>query len=220
MLTSEEKSRLELMSQYEQQKLHLGFCQIAGVDEAGRGPLAGPVVAAACILPKNTLITGLNDSKLLTPTKRKNLFTQITKCSLYGIGVVDAKEIDRINILQATFLAMRIAIENLSQKPDFLLIDGNHSPGVDIPLELIVEGDKKSISIAAASIIAKVTRDKLMDQYHLEYPEYGFDAHKGYGTKRHLEAIQKFGPSPIHRVSFAPVRLELAKDAQLSFSFS
>jgi ribonuclease HII len=185
-----------------------GFVRIAGLDEAGRGPLAGPVVAAACILPSGTFFPQLNDSKKLTPKQRETLYAEITSCSklLYGIGIIDEKTIDSVNILQATFLAMRKAVEALSIKPDYILIDGNQVPPFDIPSESIVQGDGLSISIAAASILAKVTRDKIMMELDEKYPKYGFKQHKGYGTGQHLEAIQAYGPCPIHRKSFDPIK--------------
>lgn len=183
----------------------LGF--VSGVDEAGRGPLAGPVVAAAVILPKDIIIDGVNDSKKLTEKKRNILFEEIKQKSFsYGIGIVDSKTIDEINILQATFLAMRKAIEQLSVKPDLVLVDGNHIiPNMMYNQQAIVSGDAKSACIACASILAKVTRDNIMYEYANSYPQYDFQKHKGYGTKAHLEAIKKFGPCKIHRMSFAPL---------------
>jgi len=179
-----------------------GFRLIAGIDEAGRGPLAGPVVAAAVILDK--LIDGLNDSKLLSALKRKRLF-KIIKCEAVaiGVGIVSHQLVDRINIYQAARLAMKKAVLNLSLAPHHLLIDGNLSLDLEIPQTAIVKGDRKSCSIAAASIIAKVTRDKIMLRYHKKFPVYGFDRHKGYGTKLHFENLQKHGACPIHRRSFS-----------------
>ncbi|MBQ1609579.1 MAG: ribonuclease HII [Elusimicrobia bacterium] len=184
-----------------------GLQFVSGVDEAGRGPLAGPVVAAAVILPKDIFIDGVNDSKKLTEKKRKVLFEEIKqKAFSYGIGIVDAKTIDEINILQATFLAMRKALEQLSVKPELVLIDGNHTiPNLQNKQQAIVSGDAKSACIACASILAKVTRDSIMLEYAKQYPQYNFEKHKGYGTKAHLEAIQKYGPCPIHRMTFAPL---------------
>ena len=176
---------------------------ICGVDEAGRGPLAGPVFAAAVILPRDLAIAGLNDSKKLTEKKRDELFDIITAQALaYGIGSASEKEIDEINILQATFLAMRRAIEAMPVRPDLALIDGNRDSEFGVPSETVIKGDSLSANIAAASILAKVTRDRVMERYAAEYPQYGFEIHKGYGTKRHYEALREFGPCDIHRQSF------------------
>ncbi|HSX10770.1 MAG TPA: ribonuclease HII [Chlamydiales bacterium] len=207
-LTDSELSRLQAMSRSEYRLKAEGFQRIAGIDEAGRGPLAGPVVAAACILPPEALFAGLNDSKQLKPEQRELLFAEIVSCPhlLYGIGIVDVKTIDRVNILQATFLAMRKAVESLPAQPDYLLIDGNQLPHFDIPTESLVEGDSLSVSIAAASIIAKVTRDRIMAELDAKWPRYGFRKHKGYATEEHLEAIHKWGPCSIHRKSFDPVK--------------
>jgi ribonuclease HII len=178
----------------------------AGVDEAGRGPLAGPVVAAAVILPEECEINGLNDSKKLSPQKREILFDQIKRLAVsIGVGIVEPEEIDRINILRATLLAMEIAVKDLKPQPDSLLIDGNIPTSLLIPQETVVNGDSICYSIAAASIIAKVTRDSIMDDYHNIHPEYNFKKHKGYPTKEHLEALRKFGPCPIHRKTFRGV---------------
>ena len=180
-----------------------GVAVICGVDEAGRGPLAGPVYAAAVILPRGLVIEGLNDSKKLTEKKRAELFDVITaKAVAYGIASADEKEIDEINILQATFLAMRRAIAALPVRPDLALIDGNRDSDFGVPSETVVRGDSLSANIAAASILAKVTRDRVMERFAEEYPQYGFEIHKGYGTKRHYEALREFGPCPIHRQSF------------------
>jgi ribonuclease HII len=180
-----------------------GYKLICGVDEAGRGPLAGPVCAAAVILPMDADIPGLNDSKKLSDKKRRELFPVICeKAVAYGIGFADHKEIDEINILQATYLAMERAIANLSIKPDFALIDGNRAKDFGIPLETIVGGDGRSASIAAASVLAKVTRDDLMLKSAEEYPGYGFEIHKGYGTKAHYAALAEKGPCEIHRMTF------------------
>ena len=167
------------------------------------------MVAAAVILPKDIFIDGVNDSKKLTEKKRNVLFEEIKKKAFsYGIGIVDAKTIDEINILQATFLAMRKALEQLSVKPDLVLVDGNHTiPNLQNKQQAIVSGDAKSASIACASILAKVTRDNMMYEYAKQYPQYNFQKHKGYGTKAHLDAIQKHGPCPIHRMTFAPLNL-------------
>ena len=176
---------------------------ICGVDEAGRGPLAGPVYAAAVILPRGLVIEGLNDSKKLTEKRREALYDVIVEQAVaYGIGSADEKEIDEINILQATFLAMRRAIAQLAVRPDLALIDGNRESDFGVPAQTVIGGDGKSANIAAASILAKVTRDRVMLQYAAQYPQYGFDVHKGYGTKRHYEALREFGPCPIHRQSF------------------
>ena len=184
-----------------------GLRFVSGVDEAGRGPLAGPVVAAAVILSEEIIIDEVNDSKKLTPKKREILFDKIKTQSLsYGIGIVDNEIIDKINILQATFLAMKQASSKLKIKPDIVLVDGNHKiPGLEIKQESIIGGDAKSQVIACASILAKVTRDNLMLEYAKQYPQYLFEKHKGYGTKAHIEAIKKFGACPIHRKTFAPV---------------
>ena len=191
------------MLEYEQKYWNNGIQYIAGVDEAGRGPLAGPVVASAVIFAPDVLIEGVNDSKKLTEKKRETLFHLIHEKALaVGIGIVDHEVIDRINILQASFLAMNKAIELLKIKPQQLLVDGNFFRHERFPVENIIKGDALSHSIAAASIIAKVTRDSLMKDLHEQYPEYDFAKHKGYGTKAHIEAIRKHGYSPIHRRSF------------------
>jgi len=207
----DEQSRLEAMTFFEKRARSKGFSCIAGVDEAGRGPLAGPVVAAACILPESIRIEGIDDSKKLLPSQRFAIFQKLleTPGIVYGVGVVDPLLIDQVNILQATFQAMLIAIYALSQRPDYLLIDGNRMPKTQIPGEAIVKGDARSQSIAAASIIAKETRDQMMDKFHKQWPEYGFNRHKGYGTKGHLLAIEQFGPCPIHRMTFEPLKSRL-----------
>ncbi|MGE5444521.1 MAG: ribonuclease HII [Ignavibacteriales bacterium] len=175
----------------------------AGIDEAGRGPLAGPVIAAAVILPEGYEFNGLNDSKKLSLQKRETLFHQIKSLAIAtGVGIVEPKEIDRINILRAALLAMEIAVKNLNPQPDYLLIDGNTRTSLLIPQETVVKGDSRCCSIAAASIIAKVIRDSIMDNYHNIYPEYNFKRHKGYPTKEHFELLKKFGPCPIHRKTF------------------
>ena len=180
-----------------------GYKMICGVDEAGRGPLAGPVCAAAVILPKGLELPGLNDSKKLTDKKRRELFPIIKEQAIaYGIGLASHEEIDEINILQATYLAMERAIAQLEGKADFALIDGNRSKDFGLPVRTVVKGDSLSASIAAASVLAKVTRDDIMLEMAKEYPEYGFEVHKGYGTKAHYEALRRHGHSPIHRMSF------------------
>ncbi len=187
----------------EKSKIELGYKYICGIDEAGRGPLCGPVVAAACILPIDVEIPKLNDSKKLSPKVRMELFELIKeKAIAYSIGYGDVEEIDRINILEATLLAMRRAVDGLEIKPDFLLVDGNIFRDFDIPGESVIKGDAVSSSIAAASILAKVTRDLLCDELDALYPEYGIKNHKGYGTKVHIEALKKYGPAPIHRKQF------------------
>ena len=181
----------------------LGLNFICGVDEAGRGPLAGPVCAAAVILPEHLQIPGLNDSKKLTDKKRRELFPVIQQQAIaYGIGLASEAEIDEINILQATFLAMRRALEQLTVRPEIALIDGNRETDFGLPVKTVVKGDSLSANIAAASVLAKVTRDNIMVELAQQYPEYGFEIHKGYGTKAHYEALRTYGPSPIHRRSF------------------
>lgn len=197
-----EESRLDTMLSYERSYDQARY--ICGVDEAGRGPLAGPVVAAAVIFPKDVTIAYLNDSKQLSAKRRELLYDEIMeKAVSVGVGMASPARIDEINILQATYEAMREAIDKLSVRPDVLLNDAVIIPGIDdIPQEKIIKGDAKSLSIAAASVIAKVTRDRMMMAYHQLYPEYGFDKHKGYGTAEHITALQNVGPSPIHRRSF------------------
>lgn len=181
-----------------------GYKLVCGVDEAGRGPLAGPVCAAAVILPDDTEIEGLNDSKKLSEKKRELLYDIICEKALaYSISYGTLEEIEEFNILEATFIAMNRSIDGLSIKPDYALIDGNRVPkGIKVPCETVVKGDAKSASIAAASILAKVTRDRLLLEYDNEYPEYNFKKHKGYGTKEHTALILKYGPCPIHRMTF------------------
>lgn len=196
-----EKQRIEQMKVYERQ--YAEYEAVCGIDEAGRGPLAGPVVAGAVILPKDCNILYLNDSKKLTANKREELYEIIMEQAVaVGVGMAGPGLIDEINILQATYCAMREAVQNLSVKPDILLNDAVTIPDVDIRQVPIIKGDAKSISIAAASIIAKVTRDRIMLEYDKIMPEYGFAAHKGYGSKQHQEALRKYGPSPIHRKTF------------------
>ena len=180
-----------------------GIGVICGVDEAGRGPLAGPVCAAAVILPPHLEIPGLNDSKKLTDKRRRELMPLIKEQALaYGIAFATEQEIDELNILQATFLAMERAIQQLNIKPDLALIDGNREKDFGIPVQTVIKGDSRSANIAAASVLAKVTRDDLMLEMAEKFPQYQFEVHKGYGTKKHYEALREFGPSPIHRMSF------------------
>lgn len=189
--------------EYEQNALSKGYKAICGVDEAGRGPLAGPVCAAAVILPANTFIDGVNDSKKLSEKKREALFDVIKETAVsYCIAYACVEEIEGINILNATMLAMKRAVEGLDVKADYAMIDGNKMPQLDIDGETIIKGDAKSMSIACASILAKVSRDRLLYEYAKEYPQYQFDKHKGYGTAAHREAILKYGPCPYHRMSF------------------
>lgn len=205
-----ELQRLAAMHEYEMAHADIAF--IAGIDEAGRGPLAGPVVAACCILPKDAVILHLNDSKKVTPLRREAMFPEIKEKALaFGIGIVGEKRIDEINILQADYEAMRIALQNasvmlkekgLATAPGLLLNDAVTIPGVELSQLSIIKGDTKSVSIAAASILAKVTRDHLMEQYDALYPAYGFARNKGYGTKEHIDALKQLGPCPIHRRSF------------------
>ena len=188
---------------YEREALADGFEIVCGVAEAGRGPLAGPVCAAAVILPRETVIEGLNDSKKLTDKKRRELYDVITQtAAAYGIAFASEQEIDEVNILQATFLAMERAMQKLAVRPQLALIDGNRARDFGLPVRTIVHADALSASVAAASILAKVTRDRLMEELDGEYPQYGFAVHKGYGTKRHYEALRAFGPCPIHRRTF------------------
>ncbi len=188
---------------WERRAQEQGLGPVCGIDEAGRGPLAGPVCAAAVILPLDCHIDGLNDSKKLTEKKRETLFPLIQEKALaWGIGWASAEEIDAINILQATFLAMKRAVEQLGVQPGWALVDGNRMPPLDIPGETVVKGDAQCASIAAASILAKVSRDRLLEEWDTLYPEYGFAKHKGYGTKAHYDAILRHGVLPIHRKSF------------------
>ena len=188
---------------YERKVFSRGYQLVCGVDEAGRGPLAGPVCAAAVILPAELEIPGLDDSKKLSDKRRRELFPIIQEQAVaYGIGFASHEEIDEINILQATYLAMERAIAQLQVKPEFALIDGNRAKDFGLPVKTVVKGDSLSASIAAASVLAKVSRDVLMEEAAQAYPGYGFEIHKGYGTKAHYEALVKLGASPIHRMSF------------------
>ncbi len=196
-----ELERLKEMHRYENE--YRNYKYICGIDEVGRGPFAGPVVAGAVILPSDCNILYINDSKKLLAAKREELYDEIMERAIaVGLGVVSPQVIDEINILQATYEAMRIAIKNLSVKPDILLNDAVKIPKVDIPQVSIIKGDAKSVSIAAASIVAKVTRDRMMVEYDKIYPEYNFADNKGYGSEKHREALKKFGPTPIHRNTF------------------
>jgi ribonuclease HII len=195
------------MDYFEKMYYRRGYLQIAGVDEVGRGPLAGPVVAASVILPRDGIGPKLFDSKQISPKKREELYPSILKEALgVGIGIIGQEEIDRLNIFQATLRAMVLAIENLPLSPDFLLIDGTQGLRFSIPQKSIPKGDQLSNSIAAASIVAKVTRDRLMEEYHQQYPQYDFAKHKGYGTKEHRRAIEKFGACELHRKTFRGVK--------------
>ena len=191
------------MWQIEDELYSQGIVTICGVDEAGRGPLAGPVCAAAVILPPHLQIPGLDDSKKLSDKRRRELFPVIKEQAIaYGIGLASHEEIDEINILQATFLAMKRALAQLEGKADFALIDGNRETDFGLPVQTVVKGDSRSANIAAASVLAKVTRDDIMDAMANDYPQYGFAVHKGYGTKAHYAALTEHGPSPIHRMTF------------------
>ncbi len=202
-LMADEDKRLSEMKTYEEEARSRGFKRIAGVDEAGRGPLAGPVVAASVILPEDVFIEGINDSKKLSPEQREALFQVIESTSVaIGIEIIDHSIIDEVNILQATHMAMKGAVERLEPLPDFVMVDGTSIPALSVPARSIPKGDSLSISIAAASIIAKVTRDRIMRELDSLYPQYGFARHKGYGTSEHIKAINTYGLSPIHRRSF------------------
>jgi ribonuclease HII len=208
---------------YERRLFAQGSKRIAGIDEAGRGPLAGPVVAGACILPSPIYIQGINDSKLLSEEERERIYQELQLSGAdIGIGVADVGEIDRHNILKATFLAMHRALSQLRQKPCSILVDGHLAPSFGIPTIPIVKGDSLSASIAAASILAKVTRDRMMKALALQYPQYGFQTHKGYATPEHLRALQQFGPCAIHRKSFEPVKsyFTSADEQQLDLDLS
>ncbi len=200
---------------YEQKAYDNGYKKVCGVDEAGRGPLAGPVCAAAVILPEGLIIDGVNDSKKLSEKKREKLFDVIKEKALaYSIGWASVEEIETINILNAAMLAMKRAVEGLDIEAEYALIDGNKAPQLKIPCETIVGGDALSMSVAAASILAKVTRDRLMIEYSKQYPEYGFEKHKGYGTAAHREAVLEHGVTPIHRNSFLKKLFEKQKNGE------
>lgn len=209
---------------FEKEARSRGYRKIAGVDEAGRGPLAGPLVVAACILPEDLFFPGVDDSKKLNPRQRQVLYSQITTSPkvVYSIEVIDPSQIDEMNIFQATLHGMRESVAHLSVQPDFVLVDGNHSPFPFSKSQAIVKGDSLSHSIACASILAKVTRDAIMEGHDLEWPAYGFAKHKGYPTGEHLRILREIGPCPIHRVSYAPVREALSAHSPittLTFSF-
>lgn len=203
-----EEARLERLMTFERAARGRGYQLIAGIDEAGRGCLAGPVVAAACMMPENIWVAGVNDSKQISAGQRQKMCELLLAHPAIhiGVGVIHAEEIDRVNIFQASILAMLKAADALTVQPDYMLVDGLKLPHPTIPCEKIVKGDTLSQSIAAASIVAKVTRDQLMVDYHIKYPAYGFDRHKGYGTEVHLKALRERGPCPIHRRSYAPVK--------------
>ena len=188
---------------YENTAYENGYNLVCGVDEAGRGPLAGPVCAAAVVLPKGLILEGVNDSKKLTEKKRETLFDVITEQALdWSVAFATVEEIEEINILNAAMLAMKRSVEGLKNPVDFAIIDGNRKPPLEIDCEAVVKGDAKSMSVAAASILAKVSRDRILRQYAVDYPQYGFEKHKGYGTKVHVEALKKYGPCEVHRPSF------------------
>lgn len=198
-----ELQRIKEISKYETELYQKGKTFIAGIDEVGRGPLAGPVMTCAVILPKDCNVLGINDSKKLSASQRKNICIQLKKIAIdISISKVEADEIDKINILQSVYKSMKQSVNNLNTKPDIVLVDAVSIPDINVEQLSIVKGDAKSISIAAASIIAKVTRDKLMDEYNKKYPEYGFERNKGYGTKEHIDAIKEHGLCPIHRRTF------------------
>jgi ribonuclease HII len=207
-----DRERIEKMLSEERKLWEQGFLWVAGIDEAGRGPLAGPVYAAACVLPREFHLPGLNDSKKVSARRRESLFAEIPEQALfYGVGRAEAAEIDQINILQATKLAMQRALAAMSDRPDYLLLDAVRLPEVDLPQTALIGGDGLSVSIAAASILAKVSRDHWMLELHTRYPQYGFDRHKGYPTREHQQALRQFGPCPEHRRSYAPVREALLR---------
>ncbi len=204
MMKEKEEERLKLLKEIEENLYEQGCNSICGIDEAGRGPLAGPVVVAAVIMPRDSMIEGVNDSKKVSEKKREALYEQILQEAIsYGIGIIDQKEIDNINILNATKKGLTTAVQALTVRPDRIIVDAlEHIDTCHIPYTSIIKGDAKCYSIAAASIIAKVTRDRIMRQWDEIYPQYGFAKHKGYGTKAHIEAIKEYGLTPIHRLSF------------------
>jgi len=203
-MKEKELERLTLLKEYEQKLHNQGIDKIAGIDEAGRGPLAGPVVVACCILPEDSFIEGINDSKKITEKRREKLYDIITQEAIsWQVGIVNQEEIDELNILNATKKALTMSIEGLSVKPDRILVDAlEHINTHQIPYTSIIQGDAKCYSIAAASIIAKVTRDRIMHEWDKVYPQYGFSSHKGYGTAKHIQALKEYGPCPLHRKTF------------------
>lgn len=203
-MKEKEQIRLEKLKELENNLYHQGITAICGIDEAGRGPLAGPVVVGAVIMPKDSMLEGINDSKKISEKKRELLYDQIIEQSIsYGVGIVEQREIDAINILNATKKALTLALTELVRKPDYIVVDAlNHIDTLGIPYQSIIKGDATCYSIAAASIIAKVTRDRIMRQWDEIYPQYGFSKHKGYGTAAHIKAIKEYGPCPLHRQSF------------------
>ena len=203
-MKEKEAARLELLKEKENELRKRGFNSICGIDEAGRGPLAGPVVVASVIMPAESNIEGVNDSKKISEKKREKLYKQILDEAIsYGVGIVGQDEIDEINILNATKKGLTMSLQELTVKPDLIIVDAlNHIDTMGIPYESIIKGDAKCYSISAASIIAKVTRDRIMREWDKVYPEYGFERHKGYGTSAHIEAIKEYGLCPIHRRSF------------------
>jgi ribonuclease HII len=217
--TAEKKlSRLSQLLLFDEGFRKQGFTSLAGVDEAGRGPWAGPVVASAVIVKDVSFSNPVDDSKKMTAVSRERIYGEIlAKCEV-GVGIVEVDEIDRLNILEATFQAMRQALERLGSSPDCVLVDGNRSPRVPYRFQSVIDGDARSFSIACASVVAKVTRDRMMDVLDGQYPQYGFAKHKGYGTREHAEALKKHGPCRIHRKSFEPVKKtmeELARSSEL-----
>lgn len=216
-LPAKEKKRLLRLLAYEEEAYQKGHQIVAGIDEAGRGPLAGPVVAAVCILPKGLLIGQIDDSKKLLPKVRESLFERLTTdpTIIFAVGIIEPEEIDRINIYQATIQAMWQAVNKLNTPPECILVDGMQLSHPTIPCTKIIKGDQLSLSIAAASIIAKETRDRLMRGYHQNWPHYGFDQHKGYGTEQHVEALERHGPCPIHRMTFEPLKSRFSNEKQL-----
>lgn len=214
---AKKREKFREMKRFEDDLVNRGYRLVGGVDEAGRGPLAGPVAAAVVILPQDIWMPGLNDSKQLSEAKREEFFAKLQEEAVdIGVGLVDSNRIDEINIRNANYQAMREAISDLEQTPDYLLVDGEEIPEIEIRQQRIVDGDARSISIAAASIIAKVTRDRMLVEYDQEYPEYNFAQHKGYGTADHIAALEEYGPCPIHRYSFSKVReAALGKDYYL-----
>lgn len=218
-MNEHEWDRLQILTLFEEEAYCNGFQYVVGIDEAGRGPLAGPVTAAACYIPKGIYLSGIDDSKKLTAKMRDLLFEEIVSDPriIYAIGIIEAEIVDQINIYQATIQAMLQAINNLQVQPDYLLVDGLQLPHPSVSCQKIIKGDAKSQSIAAASVLAKVTRDRLMLSYHEQWPQYGFEKHKGYGTAKHLEALEQFGPCPIHRYTFEPIKSRYAEQAVNSY---